>query len=296
MRLLIVLNPVSGGDKKESFLEDARKLCHKHEVEYSVFETKGKGDKERLRGEVDSFRPDRVASVGGDGTILLTATVLMGTSLPMGIVPMGSANGLAEELEIDTDILDALTDIILSDRIVGLDMIEVNEKYHSIHIGDVGLNARIVESYEKDPKRGITTYAKYFLDEMGKASTFNVKVTTNKKESVKKKALMVAICNSRKFGTGIPLTLDGDPMDGKFELVIIEEINISSLIKMGLAKFNDRFFDNQLSTILTATKAEIMFDEPRLLQLDGEVIGEFEALKIRIIPGAASLILKKSSS
>jgi YegS/Rv2252/BmrU family lipid kinase len=294
MKLLFVLNPVSGGDKKESFLEDAKDLCRNHDVEYHIFETEGEGDKERLRSEVDSFMPDRVASVGGDGTILLTATVLMDSSLPMGIVPMGSANGLAEELDIDPDPLNALNDIISSDRIAGLDMIEVNEKHHSIHIGDVGSNARIVESYEKDPNRGIATYAKYFLDEIGSASPFNVQIETDK-ERVEKKALMVAICNSRKFGTGIPMTLEGDPMDGKFELVIIEEINIKSLIKMGLSKFNERFFDNQLSTILTATKAEIRFDKPRLLQLDGEVIGEFKKLDVKIIPGAASLILKKSN-
>ena len=294
MRLLIVLNPVSGGDKKETFLVDAEKLCLKHDVEYSIFETKGEGDQERLRSEVESFKPDRIASVGGDGTILLTATVLMGSSLPMGIVPMGSANGLAEELEIDPDPLDALNEVILSDRIVGLDMIEVNEKYHSIHIGDVGSNANLVESYEKDPNRGIATYAKYFLEELGKLSPFSVEIVTDK-EKVEKKALMVAICNARKFGTGIPLTLDGSPMDGKFELVIIEDINISSLIKMGLAKFNERFFDNQLSTILTATKAKIRFDKPRLLQLDGELIGEFKELNVKIMPGAASLILKRSS-
>ena len=294
MRSLIVLNPVSGGDKKEPFLVDAEKLCLKHDVEYSIFETKGEGDQERLRSEVESFKPDRIASVGGDGTILLTATVLMGSSLPMGIVPMGSANGLAEELEIDPDPLDALNEVILSDRIVGLDMIEVNEKYHSIHIGDVGSNANLVESYEKDPNRGIATYAKYFLEELGKLSPFSVEIVTDK-EKVEKKALMVAICNARKFGTGIPLTLDGSPMDGKFELVIIEDINISSLIKMGLAKFNERFFDNQLSTILTATKAKIRFDKPRLLQLDGELIGEFKELNVKIMPGAASLILKRSS-
>lgn len=294
MRLLIVLNPVSGGDKKESFLEDAEKLCRKHDVEYNIFETKGEGDKERLRSEVDSYCPDRIASVGGDGTILLTAIVLKGSLLPMGIVPMGSANGLAEELEIDPDPLNALKDVILSDRIAGLDMIEVNEKHHSIHIGDVGSNANLVESYEKDPNRGIATYAKYFLDEMGKVSPFSVKITTDK-EKVEKKGLMVAICNSRKFGTGIPLTLDGNPMDGKFEIVIIEDINIGSIIKMGLAKFNERFFDNQISTILTATEAEIIFDKPRLLQLDGEVIGDFKELNVKIIPGAASLILKKSN-
>lgn len=211
----------------------------------------------------------------------------------MGIVPMGSANGLAEELDINPGPIDALEDIINSDRIAGLDMIEVNEKHYSIHIGDVGSNANIVNNYENDPNRGLLTYAKYFLKEIENVSPFKVKIKTEEEE-IEKTALMVAICNSRKFGTGIPLTLDGNPMDGKYEIVVLEEININSLLKIGLSKFNERFFDNQLSTILSTKKSEISFDKPRLLQLDGEIIGKFKKLNVRIHPSAVNVILKSN--
>ncbi len=295
MKLLFVVNPVSGVKKKESFMEEAVKMCSKHDIQHEIFDTTGEEDIKRLSLKISSFSPDRIASVGGDGTNLLVASVLKDKSIPMGIVPMGSANGLAEELEIDPEPIDALMDIIDSDRVAGLDMIEVNEKHYSIHIGDVGSNASIVENFEKDPNRGILTYAKYFLKEVEEASPFKVKIKTDKEE-VEESALMVAICNSRKFGTGIPLTMDGDPMDGKFEIVILEEINIASLLKIGLSKFNERFFDNQLSKIISAKKAVISFDKPRLLQLDGEIIGEFKNLKVEIRPGAVNLILKEKKN
>jgi diacylglycerol kinase family enzyme len=153
----------------------------------------------------------------------------------------------------------------------------------------VGTNARIVEKYEKDPNRGIATYAKYFLDELGKVDPFKVKIKTNSDE-IEKEALMVAICNARKYGTGVPLTLKGNPLDGKFEIVLIENIDFKALLHIGLSKFDERFFKNRDSTIISAEKAEISFDKPRLLQLDGETIGKFRNLKVKIRKGAVNLV------
>ena len=101
---------------------------------------------------------------------------------------------------------------------------------------------------------------------------------------------MVGICNSRKYGTGVPLNLTGNPMDGKFEIVVIKNIDSQSLIKAGLSKFDERFHDSQSGLVISTTEAEILLDQPRLLQLDGEIIGEFEKLKVNILKGAVKLI------
>ena len=74
---------------------------------------------------------------------------------------------------------------------------------------------------------------------------------------------MSAICNSRKYGTGVPLNVVGNPMDGKFEIVLNEEINLSSLLKAGLSSFDDKYYDNQSSRVLMTSKAELIYDEPR---------------------------------
>ena len=104
--------------------------------------------------------PDKVVSIGGDGTALFTALALMGSPYPMGIVPLGSANGMAKELFVNPKPIEALRDIIMSNRIEGLDILKVNDEYYTMHLGDVGVNANLVEAYEKDPNRGMITYAK----------------------------------------------------------------------------------------------------------------------------------------
>ncbi len=258
-------------------------------ISYHIFKTTGKHDDIELKKILEEVRPDKVASAGGDGTTLFTSLILKDSDYPMGIIPLGSANGMAAELNVNTKPLEALKDIIMSERIAGLDLLKVNDKYFSIHIGDVGINARIVKSYEKDKNRGMLTYAKYFIDELTRLKPFPACVKANGIEYYEN-VFMVGICNARKFGTGVPLNVDGNPMDGKFEIVMVTRIDGPSLIRAGLASLDESFLDNQSGKVIVTDKAEITFEEPRLLQLDGEVIGKFEKINVEILKGAVRFI------
>ena len=106
---------------------------------------------------------------------------------------------------------------------------------------------------------------------------------------------MVAICNARKYGTGVALNIIGNPMDGKFEIVLIEKIDAKALLAAGLSAFNDKFYDAQTSRVIQTDSAEVIFDQPRLLQLDGEVIQSYNSLKIELLKGAVNLITNKDN-
>jgi len=295
MKLLFIVNPISGGVDKEPFLRKASKLCEKYGIMFSIFKTTGKNDKEMAKKAIDSFKPDKIASVGGDGTALFVAILLLNSDYPMGIIPLGSANGMATELFVNSNPIEALKDMILSEIIGGLDMVLINNEHYTLHIGDVGINASIVDSYEHDKNRGMATYAKYFIEEMTRLKPFNVTVNANGKK-VETKTLMTAICNARKYGTGVPLNIIGNPMDGKFEIVLIEKVDTVSLIAAGLAALDEKFHHAQTSTVIQTDKAEIIFDEPRLLQLDGEVIQKYKKLQVELLKSAVKFITTKDNS
>jgi|GEM_PF-1666991 len=84
-------------------------------------------------------------------------------------------------------------------------------------------------------------------------------------------------------------------MDGKFEIVLMEQLDMTSLIKAGLSAFNEMFYTNQQSKTLVTECATLKFKEPRLLQLDGEVIGKFKTIDIQIVKGAVQLITTKAN-
>ena len=289
MKLLFVVNPISGGVDKEPFLKKAVALCDRYGINYQIFRTTGKNDRENLLATLDAFPADRIASVGGDGTTLFTGSVLVERKIPMGIIPQGSANGMAKDLFVDPQPMNALRDILLSHKIVDLDLIRVNGEHLCLHLGDTGVNAQIIDGFEKDPNRGMTTYAKYFLEELQKMQPFEYRIEAND-QIQEGQCLMLAICNARKYGTGVPLNLNGTPFDGLFELVMLKKINTLSLLKAGMSSFNERFADESDSDIVSASQARITFSESRLVQLDGDTIGYHKELDLEIIKGAIRFI------
>lgn len=289
MKLLLVVNPISGGVDKEPFLAEAEMLLKKYRIAYRFFKTTGTKDEENLKLLLHTFAPDKVASVGGDGTTLFTGVALFESQIPMGIIPLGSANGMAEELGVNQNPIEALKDILMSNCVKGLDVLRVNDHHYMTHIGDVGINANLVNSYEKDPNRGMATYAKYFIEELTRLQPFPVKIKANNHE-ILSTGLMVGICNARKYGTGVPINVNGSPMDGLFEIVVIKNVNANSLISAGLSKFDDAFFDNESTEIIQTNSAIIEFDKPRLLQLDGEVLGNHQTIHVEMLKGGIQLV------
>ncbi|OHX64835.1 diacylglycerol/lipid kinase family protein [Flammeovirga pacifica] len=289
MKILFVVNPISGDIDKEPFLQEAKQYLDIYGIHHVTFYTSGVNDLENLKKEISSYQPDRIASVGGDGTTLFTSTALIGTDIPMGIIPLGSANGMAVELFVDSDPMEALKELIISNVITGLDLIQVNKEHYCLHIGDIGVNAQIVKGYSSDSKRGMTTYIKYFLEQLRITNIIDYTIEIDGEE-YNESGIMLAICNARKFGTGVPLNSISNPFDGKFELVAIPEMDFEDLILVGLSKFDESFLEEADGNVYSTDKAKIKFESLQLLQLDGEVIGDVTEIDIEIIESAVQYI------
>ena len=290
MKLLLVVNPISGGKSKDMFIKNAEALCKKYGIDYTYFHTTGENDVEKLNRAVTAMAPDRVVSIGGDGTTLMTALALQKSDTPFGIIPMGSANGMAKELSVPADPMSAFRDIILSQIIVPLDLVKVNDDY-TIHLGDVGINAEMVENFSKQEGRGWTAYARHFVDAVDKATVFNVVVEIGA-ERHEHKAYSILIANTRMYGTGAIVNPEGNPHDGKFEIVVVTKNDWSGIINLGLTAIDPRALKalEGYAQVYQGTSAKISFDEPKMLQLDGEVIGENREINVEIVPAGVQYI------
>lgn len=295
MKLLFIVNPISGGVNKEPFLKDAQQLCNRYGIALNIFKTTGKNDRDELQKILEKERPDKVAAVGGDGTVLFAATSLLGSELPLGIIPKGSANGMAKELDVNANAIEALKEIIMSEVYHSLDLLRINGTHFSMHIGDVGINANLVNSYSADSRRGMMTYAKYFIEEIKRTKAFPVKVEIDG-NTTEELCYMVAICNSGRYGTGVILNKQSDLFDGKFEIVLLKKKGIHTLIDAGLTKINESFYKGSHTRTLSGNHARLYFDQPRILQLDGEIIGTFAELEVELLKGAVRIIGSNEAS
>ena len=295
MKILAVANPIAGGVDKGEFVGHFESQMKKFGIVSEIFYTTGNNsDGYNLKKSLESFHPDRVISIGGDGTTLFTACSLINSQIPFGIIPLGSANGMAAELAVDPDPNVALADILQSKMTCPLDLILVDEKYYCIHIGDVGINAEIVEGFSRDESRGMTSYIKHFLERILHSELLEYQIEADGK-MYEGTGYMIAIANSRKYGTGIVLNYDGNPTDGWFELVILKEINTKILVKAGLTWFNEELAKGDNIEVIQCKEATVSLNQTQTLQLDGEIIGEFSNFKSRILASSVRVVTTKNN-
>ncbi|HQS05066.1 MAG TPA: acylglycerol kinase family protein, partial [Daejeonella sp.] len=103
LRILFIINPKSGHGGEKNLKHLISEQSESGEFDYQVIVLSG-DDKERISEKLNQYKPDIVAAAGGDGTINLIAGILANTRIPLAIIPMGSANGMAKELHIPSKI------------------------------------------------------------------------------------------------------------------------------------------------------------------------------------------------
>lgn len=291
MKILFAINPISGGKSKTNWEEEIREFFKDLDHKIEVFMLDGKHDAESLQHWIDKLKPDRVVAVGGDGTIQMAARVLLGSGIPLGILPAGSANGMAKELEIPATPVDAL-DVLVNGQIRAADVIRINQTEICLHLSDIGLNAKLIKYFEESHWRGKLGYARVLFKALRNKRPMKVAIDLNG-VIVEHDAFMVVLANATKYGTGAVINPQGSVFDGKFEVVIIKKFSIGEIFKMFI-----RFlppFNPQKTEIFAATAVNIKAFGRAHFQVDGEYLGKVKQVEASIVPGKLNIIVPAKS-
>ena len=282
---LFVINPISGGKTKKDW-EASIKEYFKHLANnIDFFILTGKNDDISIRYWIEKIKPDRVVAVGGDGTISLVAKQIVGSRIALGILPAGSANGMARELGLPLTQDEAL-EIIINGTIRNSDVIEVN-KHICLHLSDIGLNAQLIKHFEEGKIRGKLGYATKVIKTLWSKSTMSLSIDI-RGQQVKMKALMVVLANATKYGTGAVINPEGNLYDGRFEVVIMKKLAITELFKMW---FRPQPFNPAKIRVYPATSVSIQTKRRVHFQVDGEYLGKVHTVEANIIAGQLKLIV-----
>ncbi|NJO02270.1 MAG: diacylglycerol kinase family lipid kinase [Bacteroidia bacterium] len=284
-KFFFVINPIAGDSDKEAFETLLRPYCQEKAWEYDIYKTNGQDDAAQIADRICSFQPETVVAVGGDGTVHMVAEQLMHVPIQLGIIPAGSANGMARELKIPTDATDALA-MIERNKVRAIDVLTINERHHCIHISDIGFNAQIIRRFEESQTRGIYSYALQFLKEYTNPDIHQVEIETHGQvESYD--AYMVAFANAQQYGTGAVLNPLGLLDDGLFEVCIVKDISLLSALDFLVS---NRPKPDYLE-IKQVTQVKVRVKEKALLQVDGEMIDLVDEVVVKISPQCLRLVV-----
>jgi YegS/Rv2252/BmrU family lipid kinase len=276
LRILFILNRRSGNRNLNDLIKIIEQKSKSHPFEYSTYFL-DTFSSDLIRKEIFNYKPNIVAVAGGDGSINLIATILAGTKIPLGIIPFGSANGMAKDLEIPVDIKESI-EILLTGSINKIDMIKINDR-NCLHLADIGLNARVVNRFEKDIKRGLLTYAKHLIGEMLFLKNYVFHIVYDGKK-IRKKGVSITFANASKYGTGAVINPEGQLDDGKFEIVLVKPFPRIKLFSIAWKMFSNKLHTSDYVEIFSCKKAVVYSNKKTTLQIDGEVIGKVKEIRL----------------
>lgn len=293
--ILFVVNPISGGINKTTLKADIQSCCNDKNLRFSIVETTGKDDHKLIASEIDKFHPDTVVACGGDGTINLVARVLLTKrNIVLGIIPLGSANGLATELLIPKNTRKAIA-VINQRRIIQADVLNINEKYISLHLSDVGFNAKLIKNFEEGKSRGKWAYAMHFFKVLFKKAPRKYTFILGQ-NSFRRRAEMVVFANASRYGTGAVVNPDGSIYDQKFEVCIFKPYPWYAIFTLTFHFFTGRMKRSPYVKIFSTDHIVVRTKKPVPLQIDGEVVGEFTKIKVSLHDVPLPIIVPSSFS
>ncbi|AVR46706.1 diacylglycerol kinase [Christiangramia fulva] len=286
--VLLVVNPISGGISKKEIIEKVRERLQKLSVGFHLYTTSGKEDIQDIKNLIGDKKIDHLLVGGGDGTINLVADAIKELDVSMGIIPAGSANGLAVNLNIPKQ-LDKQIDIALGGHYINMDVLCLNEII-CLHMSDLGINAELIRNYEDSSIRGKFGYLLQSLPTLIQSEFpfhFTIETEDFKREE---KAVLLGIANANKYGTGANVNPKGKPDDGVFEILIFKRLNFMEIIK---TLRNEVDLDPSVVEILPVKSARIKCRKPEAFQADGEYLGKVTDVQIRILPQKLKIAVPK---
>lgn len=285
-RKYLFLNNASSGKKKSdrnaviaNFFENKDHKCEILEIDFEA-------PLEKTIGIVGKKNPDVLVAVGGDGTVNFTAQIASAMKLPMGILPAGSANGMAKELDIPNKHENALQAMI-DGKPEKTDAVLINDDRICLHLSDVGMNAQLIKYFEDKGIRGKTGYARVVIKTLMNKQMIRVKLHNGQKGSITKDALMITIANAGKFGSGATINPLSDLNDGLFELIVVKKLSIRAVMHMFLrgGKFNPKDVE-----VYQTDNVEISPKRAAHFQVDGEYLGKTKFVKAEILKSYVDII------
>ncbi len=290
--LIVVVNPQSGTKRGLSVLDRVRPIFKDAGIELDVRTTQYRGHALEIARTVDLNATDGICVIGGDGTVHEVADGLMqrheSHSVPLGIIPAGTGNTLAEHLQC-TDPLDAARRIAAG-GIYPLDVIRVTMEDRIVHCVDLvgwGAVADINVTAEKLRLLGTIRYTVATLWQVLLASRRRAKLVLDDQEFVGEFLFIVA-CNPKFAGPGMMLAPHAVLGDGRIDVIVVRKATRWEMIKLFVKVFDGMHLKLNFVEYHQVRSFAIESESDDRMDLDGEMKGH-APIAAQVLPSALSI-------
>lgn len=285
-RILFIINPISGTRTKDKLVTQIVANFPEQDFIIRVEFTQYAGHACLLARKAVNLGYDIVVACGGDGTINEVGSELIGSESALGIIPMGSGNGLARHLKIPLTSELALQ-TIKNGNTICIDTGQINDRPF-IGIAGIGFDAHIGKKFANYGKRGFFTYLKLVLKEF---RNFKEKTIVLKRKGNKEtlQAMMITIANSSQFGNNAVIAPTAQLDDGKLKLCIVRKFPLYKAPKIAWLMLRKQIHRSEYLDIVEIKKATIK-QPKKIAHLDGEPLKLGKKIKIKVLPRSLKVV------
>jgi diacylglycerol kinase (ATP) len=299
--VVVVVNPTKFDDLAEVRQEVSRVATERGQEIRLVETTEDDPGFGQTRDAVDAGA-SVVCALGGDGTVRAVAEVLVGTGVPLGLLPGGTGNLLARNLELPmSSITDAL-DVVLTgtDRVIDVGWLEVDPADDEADAGDrpdrscddvhvftvmagIGFDAQIMDDAPEAVKAkvGWAAYVAAAAKHLGD-NGFRVTVTPDDGEPMDREARTVIVGNCGTLTGGIVLLPDAVIDDGRLDLAVLTPESLTQWLGVAGRVLTGRSPDGPSIERTQCRRVDVTVEPAQQIEVDGDVMGTATRLRFSI--------------
>ena len=288
-KILFLINPISGTKKKGSISERILQLIDHSRYEVAVHVTKYKGEATEIVPKKLAAGFTRFIAVGGDGTVNEVAKALVDTDGILGIIPIGSGNGLARHLKIPLNFEKSI-EVINVGKYDAIDYGRMNDMPFFCTCG-VGYDARIGHKFAESNDRGLITYIKTTIKEFFNYKAKKYKLKIDNTHAFKSRAFLITFANASQYGNNAHISPNADIQDGKLDICILSPFRLYQGVAIGIRLFANTIDRSSLMNIIQAESIVLKRKKEGVVHFDGEPCIMGKKLKINIVSKGLKVII-----
>ncbi|MGD1841481.1 MAG: diacylglycerol/lipid kinase family protein [Thermonemataceae bacterium] len=286
-KALFVINPISGGKSKDSVGKLIDRHIDNEHFDVELVFTEREHHATELTRQAIKNNKDYIIAVGGDGTINEVAQALIGTDKTLGVLPLGSGNGLARHLKIPLR-ADRAIKLINKQHTVRIDTCMVNNQPFLCTSG-VGFDAYVSALFAQSGSRGFSTYVKSTLKAFYNFQPEDYYNKTDEHE-MEMKAFSVTFANASQYGNDAYIAPQANIKDGLLDVCLLAPFPKWQMPSVGLGLFTKSLPKMPYYQSFRTKKVVLERKKAGASHLDGENFTFGERLEVAIKPKSLNIL------
>ncbi|HAF29722.1 MAG TPA: lipid kinase [Bacteroidales bacterium] len=279
-KILFVINPVSGNKSKDYIPALIKKEFNEEEYDVKIIVTQFAGEATQIVKKYINKGYNQIIAVGGDGTVNEVASGVVETEAVLGIIPLGSGNGLARHLNIPLKPQKALS-LIKKGKQTKIDYGKINDRKFFCTTG-VGFDAHIGHVFSKLDGRGFGNYIKATISEFRQYQAKRYEITMNG-TTIMRDAFLITFANASQYGNNAHIAPNADIKDGKLEVAIMRSFPLITAPGIGARLFLKNIDKSAYLETYQCKSIIVKRKSSDVIHFDGEPGEMGEILNIKVI-------------